>query len=285
MFDRWRRYSMPIFIQPPTTLLFDNPFPTLFEHPVLFPICLHFHLLTLASPHLAHPPTPILYPLSTSDRPPLLTTSRLLLPLPLVYPVFFDCLPLFCLLPCRQILTPLIMICLFPPTIHSPPFLPGVPTGPQRSIGEVVCESRYSEVAPSTDGEVIFRVLSPNIEIDDPYSEDVQGKSRIGYLVRTDGRTDGRTPSSSSEFSVPTSKSTILTRKMYKVSKRRGEYWVQGLRTDTRTAKSSSEFSVPTLKLTILTPKMYKVEERHLFWVKIDCKRMDLQTEGLTILT
>ena len=58
------------------------------------------------------------------------------------------------------------------------PSFSGVPTGPQRSIGEVVCESRYSEVAPSTDGEVIFRVLSPNIEINDPYSEDVQGEAR-----------------------------------------------------------------------------------------------------------
>lgn len=37
---------------------------------------------------------------------------------------------------------------------------PGTPHAPQRHIGQVVCESRYSDVAPSEGGEVSQRLLS-----------------------------------------------------------------------------------------------------------------------------
>ena len=53
------------------------------------------------------------------------------------------------------------------------PFI-GVP----RSLNEVVCQSRYSSLAPSTKGEVIYRVLPPNIKFNspgfNPYSQEVQ---------------------------------------------------------------------------------------------------------------
>ncbi|KAK3579401.1 hypothetical protein CHS0354_029709 [Potamilus streckersoni] len=51
---------------------------------------------------------------------------------------------------------------------------PGIPTSPVRNLKDVICISKYSEVAPSTEGEVIFRVLPPFIRIADPYSQDVQ---------------------------------------------------------------------------------------------------------------
>ncbi|CAG9828598.1 unnamed protein product [Diabrotica balteata] len=59
---------------------------------------------------------------------------------------------------------------------------PGVKEGTAQEITDVVCESRYSGVAPSTDGEIIYRVLPPNLPIDNPYSEQVQGLLKITNL-------------------------------------------------------------------------------------------------------
>ncbi|XP_063635942.1 laminin subunit beta-1 [Cydia splendana] len=59
---------------------------------------------------------------------------------------------------------------------------PGIPERTQRSLTEVVCESRYSTVEPSTEGALIFRVIPPNINITNPYSEEVQNLLRMTNL-------------------------------------------------------------------------------------------------------
>ncbi|ESO91420.1 hypothetical protein LOTGIDRAFT_209765 [Lottia gigantea] len=59
---------------------------------------------------------------------------------------------------------------------------PGVPRGPVRSLTDVICVQRYSAETPSTEGEVIFRVLPPFIRVDDPYSEKVQDLLKLTNL-------------------------------------------------------------------------------------------------------
>ncbi|XP_012252560.2 laminin subunit beta-1-like [Athalia rosae] len=59
---------------------------------------------------------------------------------------------------------------------------PGVSTSIPRSLADVVCESRYSSVAPSENGDVILRVLPPNIPIENPYSKEVQNLLKMTNL-------------------------------------------------------------------------------------------------------
>jgi len=77
---------------------------------------------------------------------------------------------------------------------------PGIPRQQPRTKTDIICESRYSSVAPSTEGEVsnsnvfitvilkffaiqvIFRVLPPNIPIEDPYSQEVQNLLKMTNL-------------------------------------------------------------------------------------------------------
>lgn len=58
---------------------------------------------------------------------------------------------------------------------------PGIPTV-SHNITDVICDSRYSSVEPSKHGEVIYRVLPPNMNIANPYADHVQNVLRVTNL-------------------------------------------------------------------------------------------------------
>ncbi|XP_036386703.1 laminin subunit beta-1-like [Megalops cyprinoides] len=59
---------------------------------------------------------------------------------------------------------------------------PSIPARALQSSDDIICEERYSELEPSTQGEVIYKVLDPVIDVKDPYSLQIQDLLRITNL-------------------------------------------------------------------------------------------------------
>ncbi|CAI4221000.1 unnamed protein product [Auanema sp. JU1783] len=59
---------------------------------------------------------------------------------------------------------------------------PGIPEGVPKKHEDVICTRAYSDVAPSTGGELVYKVISPHIATENPYAEEIANLLKITNL-------------------------------------------------------------------------------------------------------
>ncbi|KAK5978279.1 Laminin subunit beta-1, partial [Trichostrongylus colubriformis] len=59
---------------------------------------------------------------------------------------------------------------------------PGIPEGPPKKHTDVICTRAYSDVAPSTGGELVYKVISPHIATENPYADEIANLLKITNL-------------------------------------------------------------------------------------------------------
>uniref|UniRef100_A0AC35F6W6 Laminin subunit beta-1 n=1 Tax=Panagrolaimus sp. PS1159 TaxID=55785 RepID=A0AC35F6W6_9BILA len=56
---------------------------------------------------------------------------------------------------------------------------PDIPEGPPKKHNDVICTRKYSDVAPSTGGEIVYKVISPHIPTENPYADEIANLLKV----------------------------------------------------------------------------------------------------------